>query len=89
MHSLVESAKSHLDHADDFERGLIEALNERNPDDPGIEDRSKTNVPVAANGESAGDVLNSPLRSLTRCSHNVRLEDARRTVAASSVFSYS
>jgi tetratricopeptide (TPR) repeat protein len=37
-HGLVESAKSHLDHADDIERGLIEALGERYPDDPGIED---------------------------------------------------
>ena len=36
--SLVESAKSHLDHADDIERGLIEALTQRYPDDPGIED---------------------------------------------------
>jgi tetratricopeptide (TPR) repeat protein len=37
-HGLVESAKSHLDNADDLERGLIEALSERYPDDPGIED---------------------------------------------------
>jgi tetratricopeptide (TPR) repeat protein len=36
-HDLVESAKSHPDHADDIERGLIEALNERYPDDPGTE----------------------------------------------------
>jgi len=35
---LVESAKAHLDHADDIERGLIEALSERYPDDPAIED---------------------------------------------------
>ena len=37
-HNLVESAKSHLERADDIERGLIEALTERYPDDPGIED---------------------------------------------------
>lgn len=37
-HSLVESAKSHLDHVDEIERGLIEALTERYPDDPEIED---------------------------------------------------
>jgi tetratricopeptide (TPR) repeat protein len=37
-HSLVVSATSHLDHADDIERGLIEALTQRYPDDPEIED---------------------------------------------------
>ena len=37
-HGLVESVKDHLDQADDIERALIEALTERYPDEPGIED---------------------------------------------------
>ena len=41
--ALVESAKSRLAHAGDIERGLIEALTERYPDDPGVEDVSPWN----------------------------------------------
>ena len=37
-HELVKTAKSRLDGANDIERGLIEALTERYPEDPGIED---------------------------------------------------
>lgn len=37
-HSLVATATSHLDHASDIERGLIEALTQRYPDNSEIED---------------------------------------------------
>jgi tetratricopeptide (TPR) repeat protein len=40
---LVEATKDRLDNANDIERGLIEALTERYPDDPGIEDFSPWN----------------------------------------------
>ena len=35
-HELVKTAKSRLDRANDIERGLIEALTERYPDDPDV-----------------------------------------------------
>ena len=37
-HRAVAQARAQLDHADEIERGLISALTERYPDDPGIED---------------------------------------------------
>jgi tetratricopeptide (TPR) repeat protein len=37
-HCLTQSAKSHPDHGNDIERSLIEALIQRYPDDPGVED---------------------------------------------------